>query len=342
MGNQDYRFTSHGFNEIGDKPSGKIATYKGAYISISNFCNTNICSYCCTRAESRKDSMSIENFKKILAWLSEVSDYPEVYLVGGEPSIVQSLPAFLDEVALNQWKATLYTNGSFGEMRCKELVSNPGLSRVAFHYDPAFFLLYSGFRERWLYNLSSLTPYKECTLIFVIMDPMFDYSDVLSIALAYRLKIAWIFGAPSAGRTPYMGLASMKTAGLRIQKFLLEAHSKGIQTSPDLPIPLCVFEDRFLDKYKDTFKLIRRCRPFAYFTADLCVQSCTALLHHVSSPLSESDKLRKIIEANRMADSILKKKPSFPECVSCNYHLGNICQGGCMTYKVYADSSVEL
>jgi hypothetical protein len=46
-----------------------------------------------------------------------------------------------------------------------------------------------------------------------------------------------------------------------------------------------------------------------------------------------------VIVANRAADAELKRVPSFEDCPDCKHHLSGMCQGGCMTYKVYADRS---
>ncbi len=38
----------------------------------------------------------------------------------------------------------------------------------------------------------------------------------------------------------------------------------------------------------------------------------------------------------------LKRQTSFPDCAGCKHHIEGTCQGGCMTYKVYADTKSEL
>lgn len=334
----DYRFRTHGMNPSSAKPDarGKLKTYKGAYISITNKCNTDVCDYCYARAEDKKAPMSVENFLTAINWLDEISDFPEVYLVGGEPSVHPNLMEFLDILAARGWGSTLYTNGAFDRARCEKFAAHPGIKRVAFHYEDVFFKEFDNYRERLLHNMEVLGREKEGSLIFIISEHDFNYEEQLNFAKTYNLAITWIFAAPTSGNTPYVGLKSMREMGPRLQQFLIECHEAGISTSPDLPVPLCVFDDEFRDKYSEEFSLVRRCRPFVYLKSDLSTQFCTALPVFSSQRPANSQELLETIEGYREADTQLKKKISFPECEDCDYHLKNICQGGCMSYKTYA------
>jgi hypothetical protein len=334
----DYRFRTHGMTPSSALPnvSGKLKTYKGAYISITNKCNTDVCEYCYARAEDKKEPMSLENFLTAVNWLDEISDFPEVYFVGGEPSTHPKFIDFLDILGARGWGSTLYTNGAFDRNRCHKFASHPGLLRVAFHYEDVFFEQFANYRERLLYNMEVLGREKEGSLIFIISDRDFQYEEQLHLAKTYNLAITWIFAAPTSGNTPYIGLKSMKEWGPRLQQFLIECHEAGISTSPDLPVPLCVFDEEFRDKYTETFSLVRRCRPFVYFKSDLSTQFCTALPAFSSERPADSQGLLETIKGYREVDTQLKKKISFPECEDCEHHVKNICQGGCMSYKTYA------
>ena len=140
----DYRFHTHGMDvEPFVKGNAKVQTYKGAYISITDKCNTDICTYCYARDQQsgHKAPMSLSDFRRALDMLEEISDFPEVYLVGGEPSTVPNILEFLDAVAEMKWGATLYTNGAFGDRLCNAFAGHPGLQRVALHFEQAFFEL---------------------------------------------------------------------------------------------------------------------------------------------------------------------------------------------------------
>ena len=86
--------------------SGKLDTYKGAYVAISYYCNLDICEYCYARGQAVTDTMSIESFQKMLGWLSDLSALREVQIVGGEPTTIEDLGEYLDALQRQMFRAT--------------------------------------------------------------------------------------------------------------------------------------------------------------------------------------------------------------------------------------------
>ena len=332
----DYRFTSHGWNAKEHKQSSRVHTYKGAYVSVTSLCNTDVCSYCYARDQKASShTMPLELFRNVLDMLGEISDFPEVYLVGGEPSIIPDLSAYLGEIERRNWSTTIYTNGGFNQKRREVITASPAVTRVSFHYDELLFAKFNWLRPRWEENLQLLSEKCDVSIIGVIDGPDFPFNELVDLAAAHNASYTWIFATPTSGGTPYMGLHEMRALGPKVQEMLLRALDKGVRCSPDLPVPLCIFEKDFLEEHAERFALIRRCKPFAYFHVDGKVSYCTAMPIYTSPRPSTSEELAGIIEHNREQDRILKERPSFPECVTCEQHLKRVCQGGCMTYKVY-------
>jgi radical SAM protein with 4Fe4S-binding SPASM domain len=164
---------------------------------------------------------------------------------------------------------------------------------------------------------------------------------LVELAALYDASLTWIFASPTSGNTPYLGLSEMRALGPSVQRMLLRASELGVKCSPDLPIALCIFDPEFLKENAENFALIKQCQPFAYFHVDGKVSYCTAMPIYTSGPPSTSDELANIIKQHRQSDATLKQKPSFPDCVTCEQHLVHICQGGCMTYKVYGNIGSE-
>jgi hypothetical protein len=174
----DYRFSTHGMGEFVNArtPGQKIETYKGAYISITDRCNTDICTYCYARDQQADlKPMPIEDFRRALNWLGTISDFPEVYLVGGEPrpSEHRAVPrrscgAELDGDAVHQRrvqrKAARHVRRPSGPRRVASTTKKP-------------FQAYNNFRERWEANLELLGRTKECSVIFVINGEEFEYES---------------------------------------------------------------------------------------------------------------------------------------------------------------------
>lgn len=338
----DYRFTSHGWSSEAPATRKRVRTYKGAYVSLTSLCNTDVCTYCYAREQKTgTHRMPLERFSEVLDMLQEISDFPEVYLVGGEPTVLRNLDQYLGEIERRGWTTTIYTNGGFTAAQREVLRSSPAVTRVAFHYDEFLFRSFDWLAPRWESNIRALSSTCDVSIIGVIDGPKFPFIELVDKAASYNASFTWIFATPTSGGTPYLGLHEMRALGPEVQRMLLHALEKGVKTSPDLPIPLCIFESAFLAEHAERFALVRRCQPFAYFHVDGRVSYCTAMPVFTAPRPSTSAELADIIEAHREEDRQLKQRPSFPECVTCEYHLRQQCQGGCMTYKVYGGASAS-
>ncbi len=333
----DYRFTSHGFADPVLESGKRVHTYKGAYVALTSQCNTDICTYCYARDQKTHErTMPLNLFAEVLQMLEDISDFPEVYLVGGEPTVLKDLSSYLALIELRSWNTTIYTNGGFGAEQLEVIQSSPSVNRISFHYDPVLFSTFDWLRPRWELNLNALSSSKEVSIVGVIDGPTFPFSELVDLAATCGASFSWIFATPTSGNTPYLGLAEMRSLGPQVQTMLLDALEKGVRCAPDLPVPLCIFDPAFLRTYADTFALIRKCKPFAYFNVDGRVSFCTAMPIYTAPRPTSSAQLAEIIEHHRQQDALLKERPTFPECVTCEQHLKRTCQGGCMTYKVYA------
>jgi radical SAM protein with 4Fe4S-binding SPASM domain len=284
--------------------------------------------------------MGLDLFEEILDMLQTISDFPEVYLVGGEPTVLKTLHSYLDAIERRGWTATVYTNGGFGRKQRDVLLESRAVARMTFHYDEFLFETYKWLRPRWLENLSAMAANCDTSVIGVIDGPKFPFLDLVDLAAAHEAALTWIFSTPTSGGTPFLGLHEMRALGANVQEMHLRAKSLGVRCAPDLPIPLCIFDPDFLKEFAEEFALVRRCRPFAYFQVDGRVSYCTAMPIFTAPRPSTPEELAQTIELNRSRDVQLKHRPSFPECQTCEYHLKQRCQGGCMTYKVYGEKQV--
>lgn len=313
----------------------KFWTYKGAYVSLTYKCNTDICPYCYARGQKIKRTMDIRDFKKVIKWLKQVSDIPEIYLVGGEPTVLPNLKDYLNIIKEEKMKTVIYTNGSFNR-KTRKLLSNFSVVKlIVFHYEPLHFRKIKGHKKRFMSNIAYLSKNKKLNLLFVIDKINFAYKIPLGIAEKYDLDLGWIFSTPTSGKTHYLSLKQIKLIGRKTEKFLLEAKKKNVKTYPDLTIPLCLFSDKFFAKYRDQFKLLKKCLPFIYFKPDLSTQFCTAMPQFSSKPIKNVERLRTMIKKYRKIRKKYETFPSFKECINCDLH-GILCQGGCLTYKLYS------
>jgi radical SAM protein with 4Fe4S-binding SPASM domain len=332
----DYRFTDQAVG--GGKA--RIATYKGAYVSVTTFCNTDVCSYCYARDQIEKTHlrhMPLDLFGQVLDMLDEISDFPEVYLIGGEPTTVPNFGSYLAEIEKRNWHATLYTNGSANEKRLELIKDSAAVNRVVLHYEEYLFETFPWLRKRWEANLRALAGGPEISITGIIDGPEFPFRGFIDLAAEYQAAATWIFSTPTSGGTPYLDLMEMRALREQVQDMLLYALARGVKCSPGLAVPLCVFNPEFVRDHDKDFKLVRKCKPFAYFQVDGRISFCTSMPLYTARRPENADELAATIEYNREQDRLLREKPSFPQCETCDLHLKQVCQGGCLTYKVYQD-----
>ena len=92
--------------------------YKKIYIEITNVCNLS-CSFC-SIDNRKKESITIENFEKLLSKINDYTDY--VYLhVKGEPLLHQDLNKILNLCEKYNKKVNITTNGTLIKNKLKEL-----------------------------------------------------------------------------------------------------------------------------------------------------------------------------------------------------------------------------
>lgn len=296
----------------------KIWTYKGAYVTLTYKCNTDICPYCYARGQKIKPTMDIKDFKKVVVWLKQVSNITEINLVGGEPTILPNLKDYLDILNKENMSAIVYTNGSFDRKIRKLISTHSAVKSIIFHYEPLHFKNIRGHKKRFITNIARLSKNKKLNLLFIIDKTNFNHKTPLKIAEKYNLNLGWVFSAPTSGKTHYLNLKQIKLTGRKIEKFLLEAKDRNVRTYADLTIPLCLFSDNFFAKYRDEFKLVKKCLPFVYFKPDLSTQFCTALPKISSKPIGNAEELKSIIEKYRKIRKQYETIPSFKECVDCD------------------------
>ncbi len=322
-----------------DISSPKIHTYKSAYISLTYACNMHgVCGYCYSYDQKSFNTMTINEFSTILKYLVSISDCQEISFVGGEPTTVNSLPEYFDVCNEYGLKAILYTNACCSPIMMQKLLNKKNLSEISVHFIPEIFYS-SQNQENFHETLKIINNYSgEKSIIFVIDEHWKNqyYDDLFSLALKYHYSLRWIFATPTSRITPSLSLSQMRyITHTSLQPFLLKCLNNNIHTYPDLTIPLCVFDEKFLLEYNEKLHLIKLCSPFIYFKPDSRMQYCTSL-NDIVRPLPQSENdVKDFINRNRCLCNNIKKIPSFPECTECKLWKKQICQGGCLTYKLF-------
>lgn len=327
------------YNENNEDTITNIHTYKGAYVSLTYTCNLHgICDYCYAYDQKNKDTMSLADFTTIIKYIKKISNTREISFVGGEPTLVRNLPEYFDICAEFGLNAVLYTNACCSPNMIQCILKKQNLSEISVHFIPDVFFACKNYEEYYK-AFELINHYSGIKSIIFVIDEKWNvrYLDELfDIAKKYHYNLRWIFATPTSRLTQSLTLEQMREiTHSSLQPFLLKCLKNNIKTVPDLTIPLCIFDEDFLIKYSKPLHLIKLCIPFVYFKPDMRMQYCTSLNDIVrSAPESETD-IGEFIIRNRCMCNNLKKIPSFSECTDCLLWKNNICQGGCLTYKLF-------
>jgi MoaA/NifB/PqqE/SkfB family radical SAM enzyme len=315
----------------------RIAQPPVAHVSITQRCNLNICEYCYARSETEKSDMRFEDFTRMISWLEEVSEMHDVFLLGGEPTVHPRFFDFVDHLAARAWpwKVRLLTNGWFDDAMCERIAAHEGIQEIAFHYEAMFAEKIPRWRGRLESHLARLSPIKSLSFFMVVDRPDFDFHHPLDLAKTYGVQINWFYSTPTAGGTPYMSLEKMRQAGPKAQQFMLDCLAAGVEAKPRQCAPVCTFDLDFYEQYKDEIGLGTRCSPAFYIKQDLSTQLCSNLPPVCSPPPEDREGVRVTLQQNIEREGELRAKHSFDACAGCEHPHRDVCQGGCLAYKLY-------
>ncbi len=317
--------------------NGKLYPYKGAILSLTYHCNTDVCEYCYARSQKILGTMDTEKFTELLTWISGITDFRLLHFLGGEPTTISNLKDYYDIAHQFGFEINLYTNGKFEPHIGELLKTHPASKYVVFHYEPLMFEKFRGFRNTFFSNIKELSNSdKELGIIYMIHKTDFAASqEVIETAQTYNMELRWMIAPPGPKYDKYLTLDQLKSMRGEIQKFLLETMERGIHSTVDMATPLCIFDEDFLLEYGQQLNLIKMCSPYIYVKPDLSTQYCTQLPQFKTPPLKSTEDLRNAILASRERLPEIRKKIPFKECESCRLY-NVICQGGCHDYKFYS------
>lgn len=121
--------------------------YSRVYIEIGNICNMN-CSFC-HKTKRQKHQMSFDEFKKVVASLSGVTEYLYFHVMG-EPLLHPELCSFIEYASGQGFKCAVTTNGTL--LSC---VGDALLSSSVYKVNISLHSFEDGSREEYLEYISS-------------------------------------------------------------------------------------------------------------------------------------------------------------------------------------------
>lgn len=301
----------------------------------------HVCKYCYAEKFAKKigwKNMVVADFDKLLGWLKalRVSD---IVLIGGEPTLHPQFEDFLAVIGKYKIRCRVFTNGLSDVKAFRLLCENRYVDEIFFHYDDNC-LKYGKYNGiRFFENLKyCVIQGKHVFLRYNISETNFDYKTVLKASKQYKAPIGYSISAPSYGNRCYIPIDEIKEYVSQLRNFVLSAKKEKVKLLLGRPLPLCVFPEKetlFWQKYAG---LKATCKPIndLTFNPDMTTQLCSVLFNtREKKPLMSKDDLLLTIERLKKTGKKLMETPSKEECTHCKY-FPELCQGGCLSYKVYA------
>ncbi len=312
-------------------------------ILITLSCNLS-CEYCFAMQklrESQKHHMSLENVRKVIAFLQR-DRYPCFRIMGGEPTLH---PHFQDiiQLALQEgMRVDLLSNATW-QSRYNELFKKISPNYLLFllnidhpdKYPPKQF-------SRIEKNLNVLAGRKGISLSFNIFESEPKYEYIFNLTSKYDIRnVRLSFSLPIYGeQNTYLKLEQYEELVPFIMEFIRRGESQNVSIHLDNAIPLCIFNlentGELLLKGMLDLKRNARCRPIIDIGPDLTVWYCFCLSKLYNRNLEEFDSLEEIQE---YYDKIMKPYQDyiFPmeKCYACHYRHTWGCQGGCITFSIW-------
>lgn len=302
----------------------------------------NVCSYCYAQKfvkKIRKKNMDAEDFDKFLGWLKTLN-VKDVVLIGGEPTLHPRLGDFLNILEKHKLRCRVFTNGFSNKRAIELLCGNRYVHEIFFHYDDTYLASNKSKRGRFFENLAYCMQWgKKIFLRYNINESHFDFKGVIETAKKYRAHIGYSISAPSYGHRSYIPIKKCRDFVPQLRNFVISAKMEKIKLRLARPLPLCLFPESELPFWQEYADLMAVCEPINDVTInpDMTAQLCSVLFStRDEKPVTSKDELLYAFERLKNIGRELKETPSIEECISCKYFAGQ-CQGGCLSYKVYAD-----
>ena len=334
-----------------------------ANIMVNEACNLR-CPYCFAEEFVNKSTkeMTIEDFRKALAFVLSDEDERQVGIIGGEPLLYSHIDEAM-RIAINDSRTEyvmIYTNAVDLDRLAPDILENPKFRMLVNCNSPED--MGEAAFEKMCRNLLSFAYDHNGTRRFRLSvnlyKPDFDYSYVIPLVQeidfdVVRLSVSVPQKGDLKGKTPLEYFHDMKLVAMR---FVCDMVRLSVITGFDCNfLPACVlsederesmlpakdvFYDALKKMYSDMFWdraiicEIHNCSPVIDILPDLKAIRCFGLSEYTKQDIRNFRSLTHLAEyyihnVDRPACALT----SSPECEDCNSSINGDCSGGCLLFK---------
>ena len=322
-----------------------------ANLLINKWCNLN-CPYCFLKGTALKqnDTMSVENFIKVMKFLKDSGENTRIGICGGEPTIH---PNFADIMCLsfaNFKYVQLYTNGINLDKYFDILVWDKLAVLLNFNSPKDIGIdNYRRLRQNIDYLIRRLGTQCVTLGLNIYTNNIEDYSYAFPVFERYNIDHMRVsVCVPITQENKHINpLDYFKSRHDIIKALLVECYKRNIQAKFDCNFPpACIFTDEDIKEFRSYGSLFDESDILEAvgcyndimpldILPDLTVSRCFGLDRYMARPLDSFKNLREIYEYFYRVISIPASKIMPDEkCFECEYYKEKGCICGCLTYKL--------
>lgn len=303
-------------------------------VALTYSCNIK-CRFCyasCT--QSKKTSLDIEGFKKVLDIIRYEAEVPSVSFTGGEPLLNKDLPKLIKYASKkNKMRVNLITNGTLITPRKAKELARMGLSSAQVSIESANSLEHdkitgvSGAHERSVAGLKALKEagiivHPHMTISSLNKDNLMKYPYFCKEIGADRFSANIVIPA-GRGSDEELKISYSQIGGL-VTALMKEAEKAGVKFMWYSPTPICLFNPLTAGLGN---KGCSACEGLLSVDPVGNVLPCSSWPEPVGNLLEEGFKS---VWFKKKSKWIRAKEAAPKECKSCKYFVP--CQGACPLY----------
>lgn len=297
------------------------------------------CAYCYAKSQQNSPPMSLDTFREISRMFLELG-VTELTLLGGEPT---QHPQFTQLVDVSQelgLKLRIFTNGLLGNRVRSCLLQADNLEDLFFHFEPRYYEGRSNSEIAYWRNVEEFA--KQAPRIWLrwnISSPDAPVGEVVDRAANLGANIAYSISTPSYGYdSEYVSIEQHKLFRETVLHLWRAADASGVQLALGRPLPLCMFDPSEVSKVMARSDFEATCNAIDDVTVnpDGSLQLCSVLYTEQVGRPGDVAELKQLLNVLRAKEASVRREPSAEICKPCGYWRDGMCQGGCLTYKLYA------
>ncbi|MDR0491845.1 MAG: radical SAM protein [Oscillospiraceae bacterium] len=335
-----------------------------ANIMVNEACNLH-CPYCFAEEFVNKNpkEMTVEDFRKALAFALSDSGERQVGIIGGEPLLYTHIDEVM-RIALDDPRTEyvmIYTNAVELDRLAPDILENPKFRMLVNCNSPEDIgqVAFEKMRRNLLWFAGEHSGTRRFRLSVNLYKPDFDYSYVIPFMDeidfdVVRLSVSVPQKGDLKGKTPLEYFHEMKLVAMR---FVCDMVRCSVMTGFDCNfLPECVLTEAEIESllpakdvfykalsgmYSDMFWRrtivcdLHNCSPVIDILPDLKAIRCFGLSEYTKCDIRDFSSITELAEyyihtVDRPACGVA----SSPECKDCSSCINGECSGGCLLFKM--------